>query len=392
MKLIFNAEALRPPVTGVGHYTYHLLEQFVGDDTIDDVHCFTGGGWLDGASQLAVTAAQLATEHGDAGAVARAVQGIRTGIGYIPGSKTLYDALMTRRFTRFANTLPGAVYHETNYILKPFDGPCVATVHDLSHVRHPEFHKPEIVAALNRQLPRSVARADHIIVDSDVVRDELLAHFNLPAERVTTVYAGFDDRYRPRSEQECAAVLAQLGLRYQKYVLMVATLEPRKGIDVLLEAWEELPAAIRDEYTLVLAGSSGWHNEAIMRKLHAMIAQGGVKYLGYADAQLLPQLFSAAAVFSYPSVYEGFGLPVLDAMASGVPAVCRAGTSMAEFAQGHCVLCETGAAEELAVQLTGLLVDTAERQAWGARGLKQAQRLTWARCAAQVRAIYAQLL
>ncbi|MDX1734746.1 MAG: glycosyltransferase family 1 protein [Halioglobus sp.] len=392
MELIFNAEALRPPVTGVGHYTYHLLEQFLQMEDVDVVHCFSGGSWRDGETQLAISAGQMAQEQVDTGSASEFVQKVRSAIGGIPGSRLLYRRIADARFARQANKLSGAVYHETNFVLKPYAGPSVVTVHDLSHIRHPEFHQKRHVQLLDLELPRSIARADHVVVDSHVVREELLDHFDLPAQRVSAVYAGCDERYRPRQEGDCASVLGPLGLDYGKYVLMVATLEPRKGIDTLLTAWQALPPALREEYTLVLAGSSGWRNEEVMRTLEAMIAAGGVQYLGYADTDILPRLFSGAAVFAYPSVYEGFGLPVLDAMASGVPVVCRQGTSMAEFSRGTCVLCESGEAGELATRLAALLEDAGMREQVARRQQSVAAEFSWRRCAEELVAIYRQLL
>ena len=120
--------------------------------------------------------------------------------------------------------------------------------------------------------------------------------------------------------------------------------------------------------------------------------EGSVRHLGYVPYATLPILYSGAAVFSYPSVYEGFGLPVLDAMSSGVPVICRAGTSMAEFSRGACVLCETGEAGELAEKLTVLLQDPEARAAWGKRGLDRAGDFSWSRCARETAAVYRRVI
>jgi len=389
VKLIVNAEALRPPITGVGNYSYHLLSQFVAEERFAEVHCFTGTGWRDAGTQLAFTGALKARSDLERpGARERAIASVRKAIGAIPGVKPLYDNLMERRFTRYANGVKDAVYHETNYILKPYAGPCVTTVHDLSHIRFPEFHPPNIIEWLGGNLAHSLDRADRIITVSNVVRAELLEHYAIPGEKVHTVYEGVDADYRPRSRDETAAVLSEYGLAHKEYVLLVATLEPRKGIDVLLDAWALVPAGLRRAYPLILVGSKGWRNSALVDRMAAFLDEGTVRHLGYVAADVLPVLFSGAAVFSYPSVYEGFGLPVLDALHSGVPVVCRAGTSMAEFAEGACMLCETGEPEELAVKLTSLLESREERGDWVEKGLRQAAKFSWQRCAAETAAIY----
>ncbi len=389
MNLILNAEALRPPITGIGNYTFHLLEQYVKGVLVEDVQCFTGTHWVPGDAQLAITAA-LKAQGGQARQRMSdlAIAKTRAAIGTIPGIKALYSHVMDKRFERTANASQGAVYHETNYILKPYAGPCVTTVHDLSHIRYPQFHPPNVIEWLGHHLLSSLSRADCIITVSDLVRAELIQHFNVPEEKVRTVYEGVEECYKPRNEGQTADVLSSFGLSHKQYVLLVATLEPRKGIDVLLDAWCLLPEDLRRSFPLVLTGSSGWRNAALVEKIATLVAQGTVRNLGYVPSEVLPVLFSGAAVFSYPSVYEGFGLPVLDAMSSGVPVICRAGTSMSEFAQGACVLCDTGAPQELAHNIEMLLNSQMERDEWAQKGITRAAHFSWERCAAETAAIY----
>ncbi len=391
MKLIFNAESLRPPITGVGNYSYHLLRELMAQSLVDEVHSFTGTGWQDGEAQLAATRALKAQDGRAATSSGTGMARLREWVAKVPGAKATYDHIMERRFAQHANAVPGAIYHETNYILKPFKGPCVTTVHDLSHLRFPEFHPAHVVRWLERSIEQSLARADRVITVSEVVREEVLAHYSLPAERVCVIYEGVEEDYRPRAAAETAPVLSSYGLRHGGYVLLVATLEPRKGIDVLLDAWEALPEEVRREYPLVLTGSKGWRNVALRERMQPFMDEGSVRHLGYVPAAHLPPLFSGAAVFSYPSVYEGFGLPVLDAMSSGVPVICRAGTSMAEFSAGACLLCETGDAQELAHNITSLLDSAELRAEWGARGRARARDFSWQRCARETAAVYAEL-
>ncbi len=389
MNLIFNAEALRPPITGVGNYSFYLLEQYLKKDCFDEIECFTGTHWQSGREQLVSTSALKA--HGGSNrysAWAKLAGDLRLAVGHIPGTKALYDTIMDSRFERHANAVPHAVYHETNYIFKPYAGPSVTTVHDLSHIRYPDCHSPNIIDWLGNNLAATLERADRIITVSNIIREELLEHYRLSEDKVVTIYEGVDDRYRPRSGHDLKSVLGPLGLREKQYVLLTATLEPRKGINVLLDAWSLLPLSLRQAFPLVITGSTGWKNSGLVERIEAFIEEGTVRHLGYVQADLLPYLFSGASVFSYPSVYEGFGLPVLDAMRSGVPVICRAGTSMAEFAEGACVLCNTGEAEELALQLQRLLESPEERAAWAGRGRAQSEKFSWQRCADETLAVY----
>jgi glycosyltransferase involved in cell wall biosynthesis len=389
LNLILNAEALRPPITGIGNYTFHLLQEFVSGDHVDEVHCFSGTHWLSGNEQLAITGALKSQAGvGKSRPTELAIAQVRAAIGKIPGTKALYSSVMDRRFALMANRIPAAVYHETNYVLKPFAGPCVTTVHDFSHIRYPQFHPAHVIQWLEQGLARSLQRADCIITVSNLVRDELLNYFDVPEEKVKTVYEGVQDCYRPRAEEETSNVLQAFELLHKQYVLLVATLEPRKGIDVLLDAWCLLPESLRRQYPLVLTGSKGWRNKDLIGRIEALIAGGTVRHLGYVPAEILPVLYSGAAAFVYPSVYEGFGLPVLDAMSSAVPVICRAGTSMAEFAEGACLLCETGDPQELALKIGALLESNSVREHWGKLGQDQAARFSWERCAAETAEIY----
>jgi glycosyltransferase involved in cell wall biosynthesis len=390
VKLILNAKALRPPITGVGNYTYHLLEQYLQGDSVDEVHCFSGSHWLTGAEQRALSA-DIKIRRDASSRVAGAMSLMRDTVSKFPGAQTLFSSVMDQRFERTANAIPGAVYHETNFILKPFAGPCVTTVHDLSYIRYPHCHPDHLVDWLTHNLPKSLDRADCVITVSDLVREELIEHFKLAEEKVCTVYEGVEACYRPRTEAQTADVLSGLGLHHKQYVLLCATLEPRKGIDVLLDAWSQLPDWLRRAYPLILTGSSGWRNEALVEKLATHVKEGTVRHLGYVPSDVLAVLFSGATVFCYPSLYEGFGLPVLDAMSSGVPVICRAGTSMAEFAQGACMLCDSDKPEELAANLEILLSSQSTRDEWAGKGLRQASHFSWERCAAQTAQVYQQV-
>ena len=389
MNLIFNAEALRPPITGVGNYSFYLLEQYLKRNCFDKIECFTGTHWQSGRQQLGATTALKARGGHDSHSAWEKLAGeIRLAVGHIPGTKALYDSIMDRRFEGYANAVPDAIYHETNYILKPYAGPSVTTVHDLSHIRYPDCHSPNVIDWLGNNLAATLDRADRIITVSNIIREELLEHYRVSEDKVVTIYEGVDDRYKPRSGHDVESALTPLGLKEKQYVLLTATLEPRKGIDVLLDAWSLVPLNLRQAFPLVITGSSGWRNSGLVNRIEAFIKEGTVHHLGYVQADLLPYLFSGASVFSYPSVYEGFGLPVLDAMSSGVPVICRAGTSMAEFAEGACVLCDTGDAEELAFHLERLLESPEERAGWAARGREQAGKFSWTRCADETLAIY----
>jgi alpha-1,3-rhamnosyl/mannosyltransferase len=394
LQVLFNAESLRPPLTGVGRYSFHLLGELLRSSGVDRVHTFTGARWQDGHRQLQETRALMESQSGagNRAGLSSLLSSAREALGVLPGARSTYETLKRRRFARHAATVRGAVYHETNYVLRPYAGPSVVTVHDLSHILYPHYHTTRNVQYLGKHLPESIERADRIIAVSNVVREQIIENFPAAKDKVCTVYEGADSAYRPRTEPECVDVLDRHGLLYQRYVLLVATLEPRKGIDLLLRAWKQLPQAQAQQCPLVLVGASGWRNNEIHAMLGPLVERGLVRRLGYVPERELPVLFSAASVFVYPSVYEGFGLPVLEAMHSAVPVICRAGTSMAEFAAGNCLLLDTDTSDELVALLSELLQNDLLREEWGRRGLRQSQEFSWQRCARETQDIYRSLL
>jgi len=216
----------------------------------------------------------------------------------------------------------------------------VITVHDLSVFKFPEMHPAERVRQFERDFSRSVAQSVHVITDSQTTRAEVMAFTGLNASRVTAVPLGVSAAYAPRPADEIAAQLRKYSLRPGAYALCVSTLEPRKKIEQLLSAWEYLPAALQREFPLMLVGSSGWLNEAVQAKLHRGAVQGWVRYLGYVPESDLPALYAGAAVFVYPSTYEGFGLPPVEAMACGVPVVVSGHSCLPEVTQGAALLVE----------------------------------------------------
>ncbi|RWU17791.1 glycosyltransferase family 1 protein [Pseudomonas alkylphenolica] len=388
MRLLLNTESLRPPLTGIGNYTLNLLDQLhaqAADSTID---CFDGARWLSATEVLDGHGSVHTPAPGEAPGARELTTRFRSFVRGLPFAYRARSAIRSAVFRREASKRKGYIYHEPNFILKPHAGPCVATIHDLSFVHYPHFHPAERVEWLNRELPRTLARADYLITDSEIVRQELIERYNLSADVVRAIYLGADKRFIPRGPQQTASVLTQHGLEHGRYVAFVGTLEPRKGLAQLLDAWSQLPNALRRAFPLVIAGAPGWRNSDLLERIQAMQARGEVKYLRFVCAEELPLIYSGAAVFAYPSVYEGFGLPVLEAMASGVPVVCTSGTSMAEFAQGAAALHEPGSSESLAFQLSALLEDEGLRDGYIHKGLLQAQKFSWERCARETLDVY----
>ena len=382
-----GTESLRPPLTGIGNYTLNLLKEFQTLPFVDAVDCFNGDRFSPASEVL--TAHDCSTQPvsgvSPSGGWKTALRG---SLRSLPLAYRLKAAWSESRFRQGSRVRQDYVYHEPNFILKPHDGPSVTTVHDLSFVSHPEFHPAERVAWLNRQLPRTLDGADFVITDSELVRTQLIRQFSVAPDRVAAIYLGADSRFVPRAEDATKSVLAKYDLVHGRYLAFVGTIEPRKGLSVLLDAWERLPAVLRRNWSLVIAGAPGWRNTELMGRILALQAKGEVLFLQFVPSDDLPFIYAGAVTFVYPSIYEGFGLPVLEAMTSGVPVICGDGTSMAEFADGACRLFDVGDAGALALAISELIEDPTLRSRMADDGLDRASQFSWSRCAQETLQAY----
>lgn len=237
-------------------------------------------------------------------------------------------------------------------------------------------------------LPATLKHAQHIITPSLAVREQLLQHCGIAPERITATPLGVDPAYVPMAAQALEPVLGHWGLRPGGYTLCIATLEPRKNLDGLLDAWAQLPAAQRQRYPLVLAGAPGWGSERLLQRIQDLQRHGEVRHLGYVAESRLPALYAGARLFAFPALYEGFGLPVLEAMACGIPVVTSNSSSLPEVAGGAALLVAPEDTTALAQALQRGLEDEPWREQATAMGLQRAQQATWARCVSQTMAVY----
>ena len=384
MKLLLNIESLIPPLTGIGNYTFNLIEQLQAHD-IENIDCFMGSRHCTGEQALAnCIAASKQYAQSDAPAPSQLRALLRSWTFTYRAREILRNTQLRMRAGKFRDH----VYHEPNFMLKAYAGSSVATIHDLSFIHYPQFHPQKRVEWLTAQLPKTLKRADFLITDSDIIRDELISDFGVNADRVRTVYLGASEAYAPQTSEQTRPTLERYGLQHDRYVLFVGTLEPRKGVDTLIDAWCRLPQALREQFPLVLAGAPGWHNEGLDERIKALEISHGLRQLRFVPGSDLAILYAGAAVFAYPSLYEGFGLPVLEAMQSGVASICTADTSMSEFTQGSALLVDRGNDEQLAAQLTDLLSNEQLRQSVADAGLLRAKEFSWKRCAKETLDIY----
>jgi glycosyltransferase involved in cell wall biosynthesis len=371
MKVAVNIHCLHPPLTGIGHYARHLLSALLEDPRLDAVAGVSHRGWHSQQEVQSICAHAGGYEPVAGGA---ALSLGRRALRRIPGVGRLRARFNYALQQRQSRQYRDHIYWEPNYLLLPLANRALTTVHDLSHVRHPEFHPQERLREL-AQLPRSLQQAERVVTVSEFTRTELADVFGLNPAEIPVISPAASRRFRPHSPQECQLIRQRYKLP-AAYILFAGTLEPRKNLPLLLQAYSALPRQLQQQYPLVLVGGDGWHPqefEATMSRLK----NNNILRLGYVNYEDLPALFSAATIFAYPSLYEGFGMPVLEAMASGTPVLTSNVASMPEVAAGAAVLVDPRCGEELTQQLQLLLEDELQREDMSRRGLVNAQARSW---------------
>jgi alpha-1,3-rhamnosyl/mannosyltransferase len=373
VKVLLNCESVRHPLTGIGHYARQLMLGLIERRDCD----------LYGFSHAKITHYTNArqVDVGSTSAGIRRSSNVRRIVRKIPGAYTARNKLVEYNFRRHVRRYCNdAIYHEPNYILRPFDGVSISTVHDLSWIHFPQYHPRERVRFMEREFPKTLKRADHFIAVSEYVKKEMTDVLGLKAENITTVHQGVSADFHPRTPGELEPTLKHYRLDYKEYLLAVATLEPRKNLEALLDAYMRLPAKERARLPLVLVGGKGWCSSALEQRVETLEQGGHIRKLGYVPDADLPGIYAGAHSFAFPSYYEGFGLPPLEAMASGVPVLVADNSAMSEVVAHAGIKVDAHDDEALLSGLKHLLFAEEQRTAMVESGLERARQFSWAKC------------
>jgi len=287
------------------------------------------------------------------------------------------------------------LFHGPSFTLPPSLTPSLLTVHDLSFLRYPQGAHPALLAWLTKAVPRSLDRACHVLADSASTRTDLIELMQVPSDRITVIGAGVEERFQPVTDP---AILSQTRARYKlpdRFILSVSTLEPRKNFTGLIAAFGQMAAAIAMSSTadlhLVIAGGKGWLYDDIFAAAKASPLRERIHFAGYVADEDLPALYSLATLFAFPSHYEGFGIPVLEAMACGTPVVCANNSSLPEIAGDAALMMEATDTEALADAMHRLAIDSLLREKLIQRGYEQAAKFGWDGAARRLLDVYSML-
>ncbi len=310
------------------------------------------------------------------------------------GYRTWRLEVLLRQLTRrdMTHHLPGAVlFHATEHLLPPFaDLPSVLTVHDLIFERYPQYHKRMNYRYLKLGMPLFCRRATAIIAVSQATKADLQALYGVDDAKITVIPEAAASHFAPVSRAQAGSVRRVYGLP-PRYVLAVGTIEPRKNLSRLMEACEPLLAENLMD-ALVLVGGKGWLYEDFFRRWEAFPFRDRVLFPGYVRDEDLPAVYAGALVTVQPSLYEGFGLPVLEAMASGSPVCASRASSLPEVGGGAARYFDPEDVQGMSTLLRELLVDEDERREMVREGLARASLFSWQHTAERTLAVYERVL
>ncbi len=286
------------------------------------------------------------------------------------------------------------ITHFFNFLLFPgVKGKKVVTVHDLAFVRYPETVAYRTRKALEMRLGKTVKKADHIFVASDFTGRELAELYGVPQEKMTTVYAGVDrDVFKPMEYDECKEVLESKGLSDRGYFFYLGTIEPRKNIERMVIAYAEmkrrLEAEGKDVPPFVFGGKLGWYYDEILERIKSEGIEDKIILAGYLHDREKACLYARARAFVFPSLYEGFGIPVLEAMACKTPVLTANVSSLPEVTGDKAVLCNPNSTDEIANGLYMLATDTALCEQLSEQGYERSNLFSWDETARKMYGVY----
>jgi len=352
MRIGVTVDPLSPTLTGIGRYTWQLCQGLVEHPEIENVSYFRNDRWIRDPRDL------LAGRE-------------------LRRSRWPRPVRQWRARSGFRHRL----IHGTNYFLPAEAEAGVITVHDMSIFLFPETHPAERLRHFERQFTDSISRAAHIITDSEASRRDFLAHFSFPEDRVTTVHLGVSDDFCAQDEVTSRERLhALFGRDPSDYILAVATFEPRKRIEAAISAHALFCERTGSKVPLVLVGAKGWSNES----LHALILdeqqKGRLIVLGFVPEADLPSLYAGARLFVYPSTYEGFGLPPIEAMACGTPTIVSDRSCLPEVTCGAAMMVDPDDIDGFSAAIEQALHDDSWRDSAICAGLAVGAHYSWKRC------------
>ncbi len=385
MKIAFDCSLVPGQRGGIGQYSLNLARALSRVDKVNDYTLY-----------VLMTAARRA-RGGDKDLGLPEGGNFRVLVKTIPFPYQLFRYMrvpgMSRAFREYMlGDVDAQVVHSNTFCVPRFrdkSRKVVVTIYDASVATHPECHRRANVMHCLAGIKDAVKYADAIIAISKHTRDDLVRLFNAPPGLITVTHLAAGQEYHPvRDAGKLKAARKKYGLPEGGYVLFVGSLEPRKNVRTLLEAYAGIKESFKRDFPLVIAGGKGWMNSDIPGVVKDLKIEKHARFAGYIDSPDIAAVYSGASVFVYPSLYEGFGLPILEAMGCGTPVITSNTSSMPEVAGDAAVLVTPTDADALGGALEAVLGNDDARAEMGRKGLERAKMFSWEKCAKETLEVY----
>ena len=371
MRIGFDATAIPALRAGAGNYIYHLIHALSQVDRENEYFVF--------AQKTQVQDLQVSNKNFNVIAVPVHGRALRL----------LWEQVTLPRYVR---QLRLALLHSPHYTMPLLaQVKSVVTFHDMTFFLFPHLHRLHYRVPFQNMIRWSADRADRIITVSDSTKHDTQRCLNVSPQKLITIPLAASTEFRPVSEAEAATFCERQRLEIRKYICFVGVLEPRKGISVLINAFAKLAKEFSD-LTLVIAGKKGWMYDDIVAAAKNLGLSERVRFLGYLDETDLICLINGAKVFVYPSLYEGFGIPVLEAMQCGTPVITTNVSSLPEVAGDAALLVGPNDSEALVQALRQVLTQPELAKAMSERGMARAKTFEWKRTATETLSVYETVL
>ncbi|HEY0124503.1 MAG TPA: glycosyltransferase family 1 protein [Rhizobium sp.] len=339
----FNSDLfLRHPMTGISNYCFQMIRAQQELDQQVGYLGFTGVGWKDIDETYL---ARVASDHGKNFGIeakkpglsrrvtATAIETLAQMAARVTIARILYRSLRSRNFTRTLGKVSQKIDLFNAFNFQPhgdIEAPILPVIYDLSFVRYPEAHPKERLKLLEA-IPETIARAPLVQTISQFSKNEIVSVYGYPENRIIIAPPAASSIFRILGAEVTRRDLGPLALEVDSYFLAVGTLEPRKNIKILIEAYAQLPPGERAHCPLVLVGGKGWGHLDLPPQTENLIQSGCLRFLGIVSDTTLRSLYEGAKILLFPSIYEGFGMPVVEALACGTAVAHSGGTSMDEI-------------------------------------------------------------
>ena len=361
-------------MTGIGRYTYNLCSELLrGNDC--QIGFLYGLSW-DNRLRLPEPKFQSASN---------AVKAV------FPAVRTLRRLAQTTVLRRNLKKEKFDLYHEPNFLPLTYCLPVISTIHDLSIIRYPECHPTARVRLFNRHMLTAVENSQFLIADSEYVRREIIDTFGIDPQKVVTTLLGVEKTFYPRDQGVAREFMNKYKLRYKSFFLVVSTLEPRKNLKLVIDAYSGLARKVKERYPLVIVGMKGWKMNKFGKDIEKLQNRGYLRMLGYIDNDLLPIIYSSALSLIYPSKYEGFGLPPLESMACGTPVITSNASSLPEVVGDAGVMVSPDDVAGLSDAMIQMTEDVNLVQELSSRSISRANLFSWEKCARETVDVYRRL-